>query len=72
MAIISAYWFWPSRTEMLIAISRPGTDSRMSTKRMTSVSTQPPKAPARTPRDMPTATPRTVDTTPIISDWRDP
>src|SRR4051812_15383747 len=72
MAIIRAYWFAPNRTEMLIAISRPGIDSRMSTNRMTTVSTQPPKAPATTPNVMPTITPSTVALTPIISDCREP
>ncbi len=72
MAIISEYWFWPSSTEMLIAISRPGIDSMMSTNRITTVSTHPPKAPASTPSAMPTTTPSTVATTPISSDCRDP
>ena len=72
MAIISEHWFWPSSTEIEMAISRPGTDSRMSTNRMTTVSTQPPNAPARTPRNMPTAAPSTVETTPMSSDCRDP
>src|SRR3712207_7924488 len=36
MAIISAYWFWPSSTEMVIAMSRPGMRSEEHTSELQS------------------------------------
>ena len=57
---------------MLTASSRLGIDSMMSTTRITAVSTQPPKAPARMPSSAPTVSPKAVETTPYTSDCRAP
>ena len=62
----------PSTAAMEMASSRPGIDSRMSTTRMISESTQPPKAPASRPSSIPPAKPMDVATTPTSSDWREP
>ena len=55
-----------------MANSRPGIDSMMSTMRMHTASTQPPKAPATRPSAMPNVAPMISDTTPITRDWRAP
>ena len=72
MAIMIDSGLWPSTAATLTASSSDGMDSRMSTIRITRVSTQPPKAPASRPSSAPPSSPRLVDTTPMISDWRAP
>ena len=72
MAIMIDRGFWPSTAAILTASSSEGMDSRMSTTRITRVSTLPPKAPASRPSSAPPSSPRLVDTTPMISDTRAP
>ncbi len=72
MAIITDSSDRPSTAAIPMAKSRPGMDSMMSVMRMTSASTQPPKAPARRPTAMPTEAPSRSDTTPTSSDCRAP
>ena len=53
-----------------MASSRLGTDSITSVTRMSTVSTQPPSAPASSPITSPTARPIRVANTPTNSVWR--
>ena len=62
----------PITAATLTASSSEGIDSRMSTKRITSVSTLPPMPPAMMPRIAPPIRPRQVETTPMIKDCRAP
>ena len=68
MAIITEVRLRPRRAAMPIASSSPGTASMMSATRMTSESTQPPKAPASRPRPIPTLAPMLTETMPMISE----
>ncbi len=72
MAIMIASGVWPMSAAIETASSSDGTDSRMSTKRMMAVSTQPPKVAATRPRIMPPMRPTSVDTMPITRDARAP
>ena len=72
MAIMMEVGRWPKIAATLTASSSCGTDSRMSTRRMTTLSTQPPNAPASTPSSSPPSSPPMVATTPMTSDWRAP
>jgi len=53
MAIMTEFWFWPRIAAIETASSRLGTDSRMSTSRMMTLSTQPPNVPATRPSSIP-------------------
>ena len=68
IAIITDSRRGPSRAATPIARSRPGTASMMSTRRMMTLSTQPPKAPATSPSSSPTVAPSVSDTTPTSSE----
>ena len=72
MAIMIASGFRPITAATLTASSSAGMDSRMSTIRITKVSTQPPNAPASSPSIAPPSSPKLVETTPMIKDWRAP
>ena len=72
IAIMIAQGVRPSTAAMLTASSSEGMDSRMSTKRITPVSHQPPSPPARTPSAAPPITPIMVDTMPMTSVCRAP
>lgn len=54
------------------ASSRFGTESRMSTTRITTESTQPPNVPASRPSSMPPTRPNAVEMTPMSSEARAP
>ena len=68
IAIITANGVWPRIAAIETASSRFGTESRMSTVRMTTESTQPPNVPASRPSSMPPTRPNAVETTPMISE----
>ena len=50
----------------------PGSESEMSARRMSSVSTQPPKNPARSPMRLPAAPVKVMPTTETASEIRAP
>ena len=72
MAIITEVMLRPSSAAMPMAASRLGMASMMSTVRMTTLSTQPPKAPETSPSRMPNEAPIVTDTMPMSSEYRAP
>ena len=59
-------------TDSSTAIRMPGSESEMSTRRMRSVSTQPPKNPASSPMKLPAAPVSVMPTTETASEIRAP
>ena len=62
----------PSTAEITIIITMPGMAWMMSSRRMTMLSTQPPKKPATAPMAMPITSARPVASTPLEMEYRAP
>ena len=72
IAIITETSPGPSSATIPIAIRNPGIASMMSTKRISTPSTQPPKKPAIDPRTMPSESPTVTETMPMSNESRAP
>ena len=72
IAIITCSSPGPSSATMPIAIRKPGIASMMSTNRIITPSTQPPKKPETAPTMVPSDSPTETETMPTSSDSRAP
>ena len=72
MAIMICHRPGPSIATIPIAMRKPGIVSQMSTMRMITESTTPPKKPEIAPRKLPSTKPTVTETTPMRSENRAP